>query len=122
MGCLLNQQTTGDEGKMGTPLPGWALAVMAGVLLSPAGIFAYLLKGRVNIGCSQTLWFFVFIISVLLFCIVVLGDFQYDGWKWAYIILGAWDLVLGLLLLWRILGRQEAQEYGKAGDEEDGKA
>ena len=104
--------------EMGVALPVWALGMVAGILLSPALIFGYLLSGRVKIGCSQTTWFFVFIISILLFCIIVLGDFQYAGYKWAYVALGATDLGLGLLLLWRILGRQERIEGGGE-DEED---
>ena len=76
---------------MGVLLPVWALGMVAGILLSPACIFGYLLTGRVKIGCSQTTWFFVFIIAILLFCIIVLGDFQYAGYKWAYIALGALD-------------------------------
>ena len=35
----------------------------------------------------------------LLFCIVVLGDFNYAGFKWAYITLGAIDVVLGVGVL-----------------------
>ena len=104
---------------MGVLLPVWALGMVAGILLSPACIFGYLLTGRVRIGCSQTTWFFVFIIAILLFCIIVLGDFQYAGYKWAYIALGALDLVLGLLLLWRILGRQERIEGGEDEDDEE---
>ena len=50
---------------------------------------------------------------------IVLGDFQYAGYKWAYIALGALDLVLGLLLLWRILGRQERIEGGEDEDDEE---
>ena len=96
-----------------------ALGIMAVVLMSPGAIFAYLLRGKVNIGCSQTTWFFVFLISIFLFCIVTVGDFNYAGYKWAYIIMGATDVVLGLLLLWRILGRAEKAEKGDD-DEETG--
>ena len=99
------------------PLPGWVIGTMAAVLASPALLFSYLIRGKVNIGCTQTWWFFIFIITVFLACIVLFGTFNYGGLKWLFYILGLFDVVSGLVLLWFILGREKKeQESGERDD------